>query len=126
MFPNYILFFCCNFHCCLGHFSLSQIIKLHSHFPSFVKKKKTKNPVQNIFLSMTHLQNSLKCVKTKSHLKPIFSPYLPKKELSQEKQKPTNEQFNSRELGWSWFSFPCSFVQLENGILQLTLFRGKV
>lgn len=75
---------------------------------------------------MNHLQNSLKCVKTKSHFKPIFSPYLPKKELSQEKQKPTNEQFNSRELGWSWFSFPCSFVQLENGILQLTLFRGKV
>lgn len=64
----------------------------------------------------------IKCLKTTRNFKTIFSSYLPKKELAQEKQKPTNEeQFTSSQLGWFWFSFLCSFIQLQNKILQLTL-----
>lgn len=40
--------------------------------------------------------------------------------------KPTHEErFTSSQPGQFWTSFPCSFVQLQNWILQLTLARGK-
>ena len=102
--------------------------KLSNHIHAFtVLWTMLKICVQILLLPMLYLQNSLKCLKPKVICRPYPSPPLPKKALPQENQKPTNqEQFKSSQLECFRFSFPCSFVQLLNWILQLTFARVKV
>lgn len=123
----------------LPHYSFVVIVTEAQHYPPNPKLSNhihaftilwtmLKISVQILLLPVLHLQNSFKCLKTKSHFKTMFfHPLLPKKALLQEKQNPTNEeQLRSSQLGCFWFSFPCSFVRLLNWILQITLARDKV